>query len=157
MHIKSASNEVVNLIYLLDNKNDIQKTKFLIYIFDLLNNNKIKNEEVIFNFDTIGYNSSISKFFIYYLVAIYNHYDLKNEIIIENENIVNINYDDILEIKNLFDKLNLIDKIDIINELIIEYHERKYFNEDLGMIKFSDILSSKDISNMISEFKKRLE
>ena len=76
VHIKTTSNEVVNLIYLLENKNDIQKTKFLIYIFDLLNKNKIKNEEVIFNFDTIGYSSAISKLFIYYLVAIYNHYDL---------------------------------------------------------------------------------
>lgn len=98
MYITETTDNVRKLIGKIENQDGISKLKFLIYIFGLLNNNKIntKNEAnpdlveedmIIFNLESIGLPSNAGTILLQYFVMLYNGITKTKSIYEANRNI----------------------------------------------------------------------
>ena len=105
MYITNTTDNVRNLIEELENKNDITKLKFLIYIFGLLNNNQIndKNEEnpnfidddlKILTLEGLGMQPNACTIFLQYLAMLYNNLTDTKDAYEDNGDVLGIKIDD---------------------------------------------------------------
>ena len=141
MYITETTNEVKKFIEELEDKNDISKLKFLIYIFGLLNNNQIndKNESnpdlvedddmTIFDSEVIGLSKNACTILLQYFAMLYNG---------------------ATDSKDAYE----YEKLDVFSEVIIRYDNETYFKEKTLVISLGLTLSGFDIANQIQTFKK---
>lgn len=165
MYITETTDIVRKLFDEIEMCNDESKLKFLIYIFDKLNNGQInsKNEVntnliedddlKIFKFSSIGLKDSYCDLFIRYFISIYK---IMNEqvSIVYDDNVKGILYfENEKEIISDFEKLSFNEKLDVFREIFIRYDNETYFNKQFTEITFSSRLSGYDIANNIQKLK----
>lgn len=104
MYITETTNDVKKLIEELERKNDICKLKFIIYIFNLLNNDKIndRNESnldlleddnlKIFNLESIGLSPNACTILLQYFAMVYNGMTNSKDAYEDNGTIMGITY-----------------------------------------------------------------
>lgn len=168
MYITETTENVRKIFEKLEAINDIGKMKFILYIFEKLNNNQINsmNEEnpnliedsdlVIFNFPSIGFSENACTIFLQYNIMIMNRLDTKNKLLEENGNIIGIEYNDYeKEIISNFEKLSFEEKLDMFAEIIIRYDNETYFSEQIEIINFHSELSGYEIAKLIKDYKLR--
>lgn len=165
MYIKNTTDNVRNLIKELETKDDLNKLKFLIYIFGLLNNNQInENNEVnlnlidkdieIFTLYIVGLSYNDCTILLQYFASLYNAITKSNEVYEDSGNVIGVNYDkEDNEIISKFEKLDFNEKLDLFSEIIIKYDNETYFDEKITMLSFDSELSGFDIAKQIKDFK----
>ena len=146
MYITETTENVRKLIEEIENKNDITKLKFLIYIFGLLNNNQIndKNEAnpdlieddemEIFTLESVGLSSNAFTILLEYFVMLYNGLTFTKDAYEDNGNVLGIVYDKKLD--SQFEKLNYNEKLDVFSEIIIRYDNETYFEKKITVLSF---------------------
>jgi len=166
MNITETTDNVRKLIEELEIKDDIKKTRFLIYIFGLLNNEQINNKNEanpnliedddlkIFTFDMLGMEFNACRVFLQYLVMLYNHITDTKEAFEDNGNVLGINYDeDDNKLASQFEKLTFNEKLDVFSEIIIRYDNETYFDNRITILKLNLKLSGFDMARMIKKIK----
>ncbi len=166
MYITSANMNVKIIFDKIEKMPDIEKMKFLIYVFNLLNNNQINNKNeanpslvedddlIVFNFESIGIENYLCNSFLRYNAVIFNKLLKCNDAIEENGNILGIDYESKVEIViSSFEKLSFNEKLDLIGELIIRYDNEAFFNHHI--IPFNLEYSGYDIAKLIKDFKNK--
>ena len=166
MYITNTTEDVRKLVEELERKNDICKLKFIIYIFNLLNNNQIndKNEPnpdlveddnlKIFNLEAIGLSLNACTILLQYFAMIYNGMSNSKDAYEDNGTIMGIMYSN--EDKNIasqFEKLNYNEKLDVFSEIIIRYDNETFFDEKTLVLSFGSELDGFNIAKMIKDFK----
>lgn len=150
----------------LENKNDITKLKFLIYIFGLLNNNKIndKNEAnpdlveddkmEIFTLESVGLSANACTILLEYFVMLYNGLTNSKEAYEDNGNVLGIVYDkEDKKLDSQFERLNYNEKLDVFSEIIIRYDNETYFEKKITIISFDSKANGFDLAHLIQEQK----
>lgn len=106
MYITETTENVKKLIEEIENKDDITKLKFLIYIFGLLNNNQINdkneanpdliedNDIKIFTLDMVGLSENACTILLEYFVMLYNGLTNTKDAYEDNGNVLGIIYND---------------------------------------------------------------
>lgn len=166
MYITETTDNVRSLFEQLESKEDIIKLRFLIYIFELLNNNQIneKNEEnpslnkdddiKIFTLEDIGFESNACTIFLQYLVMIYNGITGTNELYEDTGNVMGIVYsDEENKLNAKFEKLNFDEKLDVYSEIIIKCDNEMYFKSAIVIPMFDSVSNGYDIAKQIKNFK----
>lgn len=166
MYITNTTDNVRSLIEELEQKKDLNKLRFLIYIFNLLNNNQIndKNEAnpdlkddediKIFNLEMTGLSPNSCTILLQYFASLYNAITKSNEVYEDNGNVIGLNYDkEDNEIISKFEKLDFNEKLDLFSEIIIRYDNETYFDKKITMLSFDSELSGFDIAKQIKDFK----
>lgn len=165
MYIENTTDNVRNLIKELETKEDLNKLKFFIYIFGLLNNNQInENNEAnpnlidkdikIFTLDIVGLSYNACTILLEYFVMLYNELTNTKKAYIDNTNVIGIEYDK--DDKNLiskFERLSFNEKLDMFSEIIIRYDNETYFKDKITILTFDSKLSGFDIAKIIQEYK----
>lgn len=166
MYITETTDNVRKLIEQLENKDDISKLRFLIYIFGLLNNNQInetndenpglnKDDDVkIFTLEDIGFESNACTVFLQHLVMIYNNITKTNALYEDTGNVIGINYSD--EENKLianFEELNFDEKLDVYSEIIIRCDNETCFKLAIVIPMFDSVSNGYDIAKQIKNFK----
>ena len=134
MYITETNENVKKLFEKIDELKDVNKLKFLIYIFGLLNNNQINdkndanpdlrqdNDINIFTFSSLGFSENANTIFLQYLVMIYNILTSSKDAYEDNGNVLGIKIDEIdKNIASDFEKLSFNEKLDVFSEIIIRY------------------------------------
>lgn len=168
MYITDTTDNVRNLFEELEGIDDLNKLKFLIYIFGLLNNKQINNkneanpnlieddELEIFTLDILGLTNNACAIFLQFLIMIYNGITNTKDAYEDNGNILGIKYDDLdNKIASQFEKLNYSEKLDIFKEIFIRYDNETYFYNKIPIIKMDSNLSGFDIAKIIDNFKNK--
>lgn len=166
MYITNTTDNVRKLIEKLEQKDDLSKLNFLIYIFGLLNNNQIndKNEVnpdliedddmKILSMEAMGLPNNYCTILLQYFVMVYKIKTNTNNIYEDNGNIIGIEYsDEDKEIASEFEKLNFNEKLDIFSEIVIRYDNETYFNEKITMLTFDSNSNGFDFAKRIQDFK----
>ena len=166
MYITNTTDNVRKLIEKLEQKDDLSKLNFLIYIFGLLNNNQIndKNEVnpdliedddmKILSMEAMGLPNNYCTILLQYFVMVYKIKTNTNNIYEDNGNVIGIEYsDEDKEIASEFEKLNFNEKLDIFSEIIIRYDNETYFNEKITMLTFDSNSNGFDFAKRIQDFK----
>ena len=166
MYITNTTDNVRSLIEELEQKKDLNKLRFLIYIFNLLNNNQINNkneanpdlkddEDIkIFNLEMTGLSPNSCTILLQYFASLYNAITKSNEVYEDSGNVMGINYDkEDNDIISKFEKLDFNEKLDLFSEIIIRYDNETYFDEKITMLSFDSELSGFDIAKQIKDFK----
>ena len=167
MYITNTTEDVRKLVEELEGKNDICKLKFLIYIFNLLNNNQINDRNEpnpdlleddnlkIFNLEAIGFSPNACTILLQYFAMIYNGMSNSKDAYEDNGTIMGIMYSN--EDKNIasqFEKLNYNEKLDVFSEVIVRYDNETYFDERTLVVSLNSELSGFDIAHTIQKYKK---
>ena len=167
MYITETTEKVKELFNELNEQDNTTKMRFILYIFNLLNNNQINNKNeanpdlednklIIFNFSSIGLPSDYCLAFLLYNTFVYNKLIGKKEAYEDNGVIVAIGYNECdNELISKFEKLEFDEKLDIFSEIIIRYDNETYFDKRITMISFDTELSGFDIANIIKDFKSK--
>lgn len=167
MYITETTEKVKELFNELNEQDNITKMRFILYIFNLLNNNQINNKNeanpdledddfVIFNFQNLGFPNDYCLAFLLYNTSVYNKLIGKKEAYEDNGVIVGIGYNECdNELISKFEKLEFDEKLDIFSEIIIRYDNETYFDKRITMISFDTELSGFDIANIIKDFKSK--
>ena len=150
----------------MENKNDITKLKFLIYIFGLLNNNQIndkneanpdliEDEEMeIFTLESVGLSANACTILLEYFVMLYNVLTNSKEAYEDNENVLGIVYDkEDKKLDSQFEKLQYNEKLDVFSEIVIRYDNETYFDKKITIMPFDSELSGFELANMIQKCK----
>lgn len=166
MYITNTTDKLKEIIEELEEKDDLTKLKFLIYIFGLLNNNQIndKNESnpdfvedenlKIFNLQAIGMSENANTILLQCFAMNYNLMTDTKDVIEDNGNIIGINYNKYdEEIASKFERLEFEDKLDLFSEIIIRFDNDTYFENDNSPVSLDSNLSGFDIAKRIQEFK----
>ncbi len=166
MYITETTSNVRNLIEELEKKEDINKLKFLIYIFGLLNNDQIntdnelnpslveKDDMKIFNFESIGLSNNICTILLQYFSMLYNNMTNTKDTYEDNGNIIGVNYDkEDKEIISKFEKLKFNEKLDLFSEIIIRYDNETYFDKKITNPLFNLRLSGFEMAKIIRDLK----
>lgn len=166
MYITETTEKVRTLIGELENKEDITKLKFLIYIFGLLNNNQIndKNEAnpnlveddemEIFTLESVGLSQNACTVLLQYYVMLYNGLTNTKDAYEDNGNVLGIKYDE--EDKKLdsqFEKLKYNEKLDVFSEIVIRYDNETYFKDKITILTFDSKSNGYDIAHLIQKQK----
>lgn len=168
MYITNTTDNVRDLIEKLEQKDDLSKLNFLIYIFGLLNNNQIndKNEAnpdlvedddmKILTMEAMGLPNNYCSVLLQYLVMVYKENTKQENIYEDNGNVIGIEYSD--EDKKLasdFEKLSFNEKLDVFSEIVIRYDNETYFAEKLTFvtITFDSNSNGFDFAKKIQNFK----
>lgn len=166
MYITNTTDNVRNLIKVLETKEDLNKLKFLIYIFGLLNNNQINEDnEVnlnlidkdikIFTLDIVGLSYNACTILLEYFVMLYNSSTNIKNAYIDNTNVIGITYDK--DDKNLiskFESLSFNEKLDMFSEIVMRYDNETYFKDKITILTFDLKSNGFDIAKIIQEYKK---
>ena len=162
MYITETTDNVRKLIEEVEQKEDLNKLKYLIYIFGLLNNKQIndKNEAnpdlidddiKILSLELLGMESNVNTVFLQYLVMLYNTITKTND---AYGNVLGIEYDnEDKEILSKCERLSFNEKLDVISEIIIRYDLEKYFKERVTMLTFDSTTNGFEIAKRIKDFK----
>ncbi|MCI7332813.1 MAG: hypothetical protein MSH48_04010 [Mollicutes bacterium] len=166
MYITETTETVKKLIEEIENKDDITKLKFLIYIFGLLNNNQINdkneanpdliddNDIKIFTLDMAGLSENACTILLEYFVMLYNGLTNTKDAYEDNGNVLGIIYnDEDIKLDSQFEKLDYNEKLDVFSEIIIRYDNETYFENKITIISFDSKSSGFDIANMIKKYK----
>lgn len=166
MYITETTETVKKLIEEIENKDDITKLKFLIYIFGLLNNNQINdkneanpdliddNDIKIFTLDMAGLSENACTILLEYFVMLYNGLTNTKDAHEDNGNVLGIIYnDEDIKLDSQFEKLDYNEKLDVFSEIIIRYDNETYFENKITIISFDSKSSGFDIANMIKKYK----
>lgn len=166
MYITNTTEDVRKLVEELERKNDICKLKFIIYIFNLLNNNQIndKNEPnpdlveddnlKIFNLEAIGLSLNACTILLQYFAMIYNGMTNSKDAYEDNETVMGITYSkEDQNIASQFEKLDYNEKLDFFSEIIIRYDNETFFDEKTLVLSFGSELDGFNIAKMIKDFK----
>lgn len=166
MYITNTMEDVRKLVEELERKNDICKLKFIIYIFNLLNNNQIndKNEPnpdlveddnlKIFNLEAIGLSLNACTILLQYFAMIYNGMTNSKDAYENNETVMGITYSkEDQNIASQFEKLDYNEKLDFFSEIIIRYDNETFFDEKTLVLSFGSELDGFNIAKMIKDFK----
>lgn len=166
MYITNTTEDVRKLVEELERKNDICKLKFIIYIFNLLNNNQIndKNEPnpnlveddnlKIFNLEAIGLSLNACTILLQYFAMIYNGMTNSKDAYEDNETVMGITYSkEDQNIASQFEKLDYNEKLDVFSEIIIRYDNETFFDEKTLVLSFGSELDGFNIAKMIKDFK----
>lgn len=166
MYITETTETVKKLIEEIENKDDITKLKFLIYIFGLLNNNQINdkneanpdliddNDIKIFTLDMAGLSENACTILLEYFVMLYNVLTNTKDDYEDNGNVLGIIYnDEDIKLDSQFEKLDYNEKLDVFSEIIIRYDNETYFENKITIISFDSKSSGFDIANMIKKYK----
>lgn len=166
MYITNTTEDVRKLVEELEKKNDICKLKFIIYIFNLLNNNQIndKNEPnpdlveddnlKIFNLEAIGLSLNACTILLQYFAMIYNGMTNSKDAYEDNETVMGITYSkEDQNIASQFEKLDYNEKLDVFSEIIIRYDNETFFDEKTLVLSFGSELDGFNIAKMIKDFK----
>lgn len=105
MYITETTEKVKELFNELNEQDNTTKMRFILYIFNLLNNNQINNkneanpdleddELIIFNFSSIGLPTDYCLAFLFYNTFVYNKLVGNKEAYEDNGVILGINYND---------------------------------------------------------------
>ena len=166
MYITNTTENVRKLIEELAKQNDISKLKFLIYIFDLLNNNQINNKNEanpnliedddmkVFNLQSIGLSQSSCTILLQYFVMLYNGMSDSKDAYEDNGTVIGINYnEEDKRIASQFERLSYNEKLDVFSEVIIRYDNETYFDEKTLVLSFDSELDGFNFAKMIKDFK----
>lgn len=166
MYITETTDKVRKLIEQLEEKEDICKLKFLIYIFGLLNNNQVndKNEVnpnliedddmKILSLELLGMSENANTIFLQYLVMLYNIMTESKDVYEDNGNIIGIKYsEEDKKMASAFERLGFNEKLDVFSEIIIRYDNETYFKNKITMITFDSQSNGFDIAKQIQNFK----
>ena len=166
MYITNTTEDVKKLVEELERKNNICKLKFIIYIFNLLNNNQIndKNEPnpdlveddnlKIFNLEAIGLSPNACTILLQYFAMIYNGITNSKDAYENNGTIMGITYSkEDQNIASQFEKLDYNEKLDVFSEIIIRYDNETFFDERTLVLSFGSELDGFNIAKMIKDFK----
>lgn len=166
MYITETTDSVRKLIEELEQKEDLNKLKFLIYIFGLLNNNQINNKNEanpdlvedenmeIFTLETIGLSQNACTLLLQYFAMLYNKLTLTENAYEDNGNILGIVLDKEDEkIASQFEKLEYNEKLDVFSEVIIRYDNKSYFTGNFISIPFDTKTNGFDIAHLIQKQK----
>ena len=131
MYITETTENVKKLIEELEKKDDINKLKFLIYIFGLLNNNQIndKNEAnpnlvddddmKILSLELLGMPENANTIFLQYLAMLHNVMTESKDAYEDNGNVIGVKYsDDDKKLASTFEKLDFNEKLDVLRNAI---------------------------------------
>lgn len=165
MYIENTTDNVRILIEELETKEDLNKLKFLIYIFGLLNNSQINEDNEanpnlidkdikIFTLDMVGLSYNACTILLEYFIMLYNSLTNIKNAYIDNTNIIGITYDK--DDKNLiskFESLDFNEKIDIFSEIIIRYDNETYFKDKITILTSDSKSNGFDIAKIIQEYK----
>ena len=165
MYITNTTDNVRNLIEELETKDDLNKLKFLIYIFGLLNNNQINEDNEanpnlidkdikIFTLDIVGSSYNACTILLEYFVMLYNGLTNTKKAYIDNTNVIGIEYDK--DDKNLiskFESLSFNEKLDMFSEIIIRYDNETYFKYKITILTFDSKSNGFDIAKIVQEYK----
>ena len=162
MYITETTETVKKLIEEIENKDDITKLKFLIYIFGLLNNNQINdkneanpdliddNDIKIFTLDMAGLSENACTILLEYFVMLYNGLTNTKDAYEDNGNVLGIIYnDEDIKLDSQFEKLDYNEKLDVFSEIIIRYDNETYFDKKIPVVTFSSNVSGFDIAYLI--------
>lgn len=166
MYIENITDNVRNLINEIETKDDLNKLKFLIYIFGLLNNNQINEDNEanpnlidkdikIFTLDIVGLSYNACTILLKYFVMLYNGLTNTKKAYIDNTNVIGIEYDK--DDKNLiskFESLSFNEKLDMFSEIVIRYDNETYFKDKITILTFDSKSNGFDIAKIIQEYKK---
>lgn len=168
MYITETTENVRKIFEKIEKIDDLNKLKFLIYVFGLLNNNQInnKNEEnpslveddelEIFTLNKLGLSNNACGILLLSLMITYNELTNSKDAYEDNGNILGISYDDIDNKLTLqFEKLNYDEKLDVFSEIFIRYDNETYFDNKIFVIKIDSNLSGFDMARLINDFKKK--
>lgn len=166
MYITETTDNVKKLIEELDKREDLNKLKFLIYIFGLLNNNQIndKNEAntnlienddmKILSLELLGMSENANTIFLQYLVMLHNIMTESKDAYEDNGNVIGVKYsDDDKKLASTFEKLDFNEKLDVFSEIIIRYDNETYFTNKITMITFDSKSNGFEIAKQIQNFK----
>lgn len=166
MYITNTTDNVRELIEELEQKDDLSKLDFLIYIFGLLNNNQINNkneanpdlvEDVdmkILSMEAMGLPNNYCNILLQYFVMVYKVKTNINNIYEDNGNVIGIEYsDEDKKIASEFEKLSFNEKLDVFSEIVIRYDNETYFNEKITMLTFDSNSNGFDFAKRIQDFK----
>ena len=166
MYITNTTEDVRKLVEELERKNDICKLKFLIYIFNLLNNDQINNKNEtnpnliedddmkVFNLQSIGFSPNACTILLQYFVMIYNVMTDSKDAYEDNGTVIGINYnEEDKRIASQFERLSYNEKLDVFSEVIIRYDNETYFVEKTLVLSFDSELDGFNIAKMIKDFK----
>ena len=166
MYITETTESVKKLIEELEQKEDLNKLKFLIYIFGLLNNNQINdkneanpdlvenNEMEIFTLETIGLSQNACTLLLQYFAMLYNKLTFTENAYEDNGNIMGIDYDKVdKKLDSQFEKLEYNEKLDVFSEVIIRYDNETYFTNNIVSIPFDTKTNGFDIAHLIQNQK----
>ena len=169
MYITETTENVRKLIKEIEELDDINKMRFLIYVFGLLNNNQINNKNEsnpdlleddnleIFNFTSLGFSEYTFTIFLQYLAMVYNILIRKKQAYEENGNVLGIELDEIDKtIASKFEKLSFIEKLNVISELIIRYDNETYFESELTILPFDSKTNGYVVAKMIQDYINKL-
>lgn len=166
MYITETTDNVRKLMEELEKMKDINKLKFLIYIFGLLNNNQIndKNEAnpdliedddmKVLSLELLGMSANANTIFLQYLVMLHNIMTKSKEVYEDNGNVIGVKYsDDDKKVASEFEQLDFNEKLDVFSEIIIRYDNETYFTDKITMITFDSRSNGFDIAKQIQNFK----
>lgn len=169
MYITETNENVKKLFEEIEKLEDVNKLKFLIYIFGLLNNNQINdkneanpdlidNDDInIFTFTSLGFSGNANTIFLQYLVMIYNIITNSKDAYEDNGNVLGIKIDEIdKKTESAFEKLDFKEKLDVFSQIIIRYDNETYFKDKLTILTFDSKLSGFDIAKLIGNYKEKI-
>ena len=166
MYITNTTENVRKLIEELAKQNDISKLKFIIYVFNLLNNNQVNDKNElnpdlleddnlkIFNLEAIGLSPNACTILLQYFAMIYNGMTNSKDAYEDNGTIMGITYSkEDQNIVSQFEKLDYNEKLDVFSEIIIRYDNETFFDERTLVLSFGSELDGFNITKMIKDFK----
>ena len=166
MYITNTTENVKKLIEELERRNDIYKLKFIIYVFNLLNNNQVNDKNElnpdlleddnlkIFNLEAIGLSPNACTILLQYFAMIYNGMTNSKDAYEDNGTIMGITYSkEDQNIVSQFEKLDYNEKLDVFSEIIIRYDNETFFDERTLVLSFGSELDGFNITKMIKDFK----
>ena len=168
MYITETNENVKKLFEEIEKLEDVNKLRFLIYIFGLLNNNQINDKNDanpnlsdddinIFTFSSLGFPENANTVFLQYLVMVYNILTSSKDAYEDNGNVLGIKLDEIdKNIASNFEKLNFNEKLDVFSEIIIRYDNETYFKDKLTVLTFDSKSDGYAIARMIKDYKNQL-
>ena len=170
MYITDTTENVRKIFEMLDERDDVAKMKFLIYIFDLathqqindkneVNPNLIEDDDlIIFNLEDVGMINNYADLFLEYLVMTFNMIatNLSNKCYQNDGNVEGIYYDkfDKILLSN-FEKLSYNEKLDIFGEIFIKIENDSFFDKKYKIISLNT--NGYDIASNITKLKLKEE
>lgn len=166
MYITDTTENVRKLIEELEQKDDLNKLKFLIYIFGLLNNEQIndKNEAnpniieddniKIFSLELFGLPVNACTILLQYFAMLYNKLTNTKDAYEDNGNVLGIKVtDEDTYLASQFERLNFNEKLDLFSEIFIRYDNETYFNKKITIINLDSKSNGFDFAKLTQNFK----
>ena len=165
MYITDTTNNVRDIIESFDIKNDYEKMKVMMYIFEKVDNGQINNKNIAnpnigdnedietFTFERIGLTYNTCDILLQFLAMVYREIYKANVHYIDSH-VDGLDYNDEDKIiLSQFEKLNYNEKLDVISELVIRYNNNSMFKNDEIYIPFKDDVDGYEWARLIQKLK----